>query len=80
MKRAASLRGAALFTETADQQKEISMAATVEYVVLKNLRHDGKGFRPSADPAKPTLVKLTAKDAAPLLKTGVVKEVPAPPK
>lgn len=47
---------------------------TKPYTVRKNLRHDGKGFAPGAT------VQLTDKDAAPLIRAGIVVAAPAPAK
>lgn len=47
------------------------MAATKEYKVLQNLRHDGKGYAPGKT------VELEDKHAKPLVESGVVEATTA---
>ena len=63
--------------EVKAQGTATAAAETKPYTVRKNLRHDGKGFAPNST------VQLTDKDAAPLLRAGVVAvpaQAPAPAK
>lgn len=53
--------------------KATNASETKPYTVRKNLRHDGKGYAPKST------VQLTDKDAAPLIRGGIVVAAePAP--
>ena len=51
--------------------KKLAEAELAPHKVLRNLRHDGKGYAPGAT------VNLHSSDAAPLLKAKVVEAAPA---
>ena len=59
--------------EAEDEDKPESKFRDGEYEVKTSIDHEGKRYEPAAPGAKPTMVRLTAKQAEELAGLGAIK-------